>query len=95
VVAFSLCIAAGCQKGSDSSVRVGLIAELTGDIPAVGASCRNAAEMAVKEINDTGGIDIGGRKYRMELFIEDSAGKPDQAASSAQKLSPRRAWWRS
>jgi branched-chain amino acid transport system substrate-binding protein len=86
VVAFSLCIAAGCQKGSDSSVKVGLIAELTGDIPAVGASCRNAAEMAVKEINDTGGIDIGGRKYRMELFIEDSAGKPDQAASSAQKL---------
>jgi branched-chain amino acid transport system substrate-binding protein len=86
VVAFSFCIAAGCQKGSDSSVRVGLIAELTGDIPAVGASCRNAAEMAVKEINDAGGIDIGGRKYRMELFIEDSAGKPDQAASSAQKL---------
>jgi branched-chain amino acid transport system substrate-binding protein len=42
--------------------------------------------MAVKEINDAGGIDIGGRKYRMELFIEDSAGKPDQAASSAQKL---------
>ena len=86
VVAFSLCVAAGCQKGSDSSIKVGLIAELTGDIPAVGASCRNAAEMAVKEINDTGGMDIGGRKYRMELFIEDSAGKPDQAASSAQKL---------
>jgi len=86
VVAFSLWIAAGCQKGSDSSVKVGLIAELTGDIPAVGASCRNAAEMAVKEINDAGGIEIAGRKYTMELFIEDSAGKPDQAASSAQKL---------
>ena len=28
-------------------VRVGVIAELTGDMPAVGASCRNAAAAAV------------------------------------------------
>ncbi|MCL5023547.1 MAG: ABC transporter substrate-binding protein [Nitrospirae bacterium] len=77
---------AGCRKDGDSSIKVGVIAELTGDIPAVGASCRNASEMAVKEINDAGGIEIGGRKYKVELFIEDSASKPDQAASSAQKL---------
>ena len=77
---------AGCQKGNDNTIKVGLIAELTGDVPAVGASCKNAAQMAVKEINDAGGIDIAGKKYKMELFIEDSAGKPDQAASSAQKL---------
>ena len=76
----------GCQKSDDSTIKVGLIAELTGDIPAVGASCKNAAEMAVKEINDAGGIDIGGKKYKVELFIEDSASKPDQAASAAQKL---------
>jgi branched-chain amino acid transport system substrate-binding protein len=76
----------GCQKSDDSTIKVGLIAELTGDIPAVGASSRNAAEMAVKEINDAGGIDIGGKKFKVELFIEDSASKPDQAASAAQKL---------
>lgn len=76
----------GCQKQSDSTIRVGLIAELTGDIPAVGASCKNSAEMAVNEINNSGGIEIGGKKYLVELFVEDSAGKPDQAASSAQKL---------
>jgi len=76
----------GCQKSDDSAIRIGLISELTGDIPAVGASCKNAAEMAVKEINDAGGIDIGGKKYKVELFIEDSASKPDQAASAAQKL---------
>jgi branched-chain amino acid transport system substrate-binding protein len=76
----------GCQKSDDNTIKVGLIAELTGDIPAVGASCKNSAEMAVKEINDAGGLDIGGKKYKIELFIEDSASKPDQAASAAQKL---------
>lgn len=76
----------GCQKTDTSTIRVGMIAELTGAIPAVGASSKNAAEMAVKEINDAGGIDVGGKKYKIELFIEDSASKPEQAASAAQKL---------
>lgn len=76
----------GCQKSSDSTVKVGLIAELTGDIPAVGASCKNAAELAAKEINDAGGITVSGKNYKVELFIQDSAAKPDQAAAAAQKL---------
>jgi branched-chain amino acid transport system substrate-binding protein len=76
----------GCQKTSDSTVKVGLIAELTGDIPAVGASCKNSAELAAKEINDSGGITIAGKNYTIELFIQDSAAKPDQSAAVAQKL---------
>ncbi len=78
---------AACGGGAQANViKVGVIAELTGDIPAVGASCKNAAELAVKEINDTGGIDIGGTKYTVELFVEDNAGKADQSASAASKL---------
>jgi branched-chain amino acid transport system substrate-binding protein len=85
-IVVSLIFVSGCQKGGDDTIKVGLIAELTGDIPAVGASCKNAAEMAVKEINESGGIDVGGKKYKVQLFVEDSASKPDQAASAAQKL---------
>ena len=77
----------GCaQTASTQTIKVGVVAELTGDIPAVGASCKNAAEMAVKEVNDAGGLEVGGKKYQVELFIEDNAGKADQSASSAQKL---------
>ena len=75
-----------CQKADNSTVKIGLIAELTGDVPAVGASCKNGAELAVKEINGAGGIEINGKKYRVELFIEDSGGRADQSASAAQKL---------
>jgi branched-chain amino acid transport system substrate-binding protein len=77
---------AGFCEGADSAIKVGLIAELTGDIPAVGASCKDSAEMAVGEINKAGGIVLGNRKYRMELFIEDSSDKPEQAAEAARRL---------
>ncbi|MBI4633506.1 MAG: ABC transporter substrate-binding protein [Deltaproteobacteria bacterium] len=76
----------GCSSDDASSIRVGVIAELTGDMPAVGESCKKAAEMAVQQVNDAGGIEIAGKKYPLKLFIEDNAGKADQSASAAQKL---------
>ena len=75
-----------CSKNDPNTIKIGVIAELTGDVPAVGASCKNAAEMAVAEINNAGGIQLGDKKYKVDLIIEDNAGKADQAASSAQKL---------
>ncbi|MFO7641660.1 MAG: ABC transporter substrate-binding protein, partial [Candidatus Competibacteraceae bacterium] len=72
--------------GAQKTLKLGVIAELTGDMPAVGASCRNAAEMAVKEINDAGGLQVGEEKMKVVLVVEDNAGKADQAASAAQKL---------
>jgi branched-chain amino acid transport system substrate-binding protein len=75
-----------CSKNDPNTIKIGVIAELTGDVPAVGASCKNAAEMAVAEINKNGGIQLGDKKYKVDLIIEDNAGKADQAASSAQKL---------
>jgi branched-chain amino acid transport system substrate-binding protein len=76
----------GACSEKSNTVRIGVNAEITGDMPAVGESCKKAAEMAVKEINDAGGIDIGGQKYKVDLFVEDNAGKPDQSASATQKL---------
>ena len=78
----------GSSSGAPAAdaVKIGVIAELTGDMPAVGASCRNAAELAVKQTNDAGGIDVGGKKLPVQLVVEDNAGKPEQSVSVAQKL---------
>ena len=86
MILMSTLLSACAGGGAGNTIKVGVVAELTGDIPAVGASCKNAAEMAVQEINDAGGLDVGGKKYTIELFIEDNAGKADQSASAAQKL---------
>lgn len=67
-------------------IRIGVIAELTGEIPAVGASCKNAAVMAVAEINEAGGLEIGGSRHGLALVIEDSAATADKAAAAARKL---------
>ncbi|MEN6317151.1 MAG: ABC transporter substrate-binding protein [Syntrophaceae bacterium] len=79
-------ISFGACSEKSNTVRIGLNAEMTGDMPAVGESCKKAAEMAIKEINDAGGIDVAGQKYKVDLFVEDNAGKADQSASAAQKL---------
>ncbi|WP_295591417.1 ABC transporter substrate-binding protein, partial [uncultured Lamprocystis sp.] len=54
---------AGCDPNAHNAdtIKVGAIVELTGDMPAVGASSRNAAQLAVAEINGAGGIEIGGK----------------------------------
>jgi branched-chain amino acid transport system substrate-binding protein len=82
----SIMIASCAGGGAGDTIKVGGIGELTGDIPAVGASFKNAAEMAVQEINDAGGLEVGGKKYQIEFVLEDNAGKADQSASAAQKL---------
>ncbi|MGJ0483913.1 MAG: ABC transporter substrate-binding protein [Methylomicrobium sp.] len=79
---------AGCGEPNtkQDTVKVGLIVELTGDMPAVGASSKNAAELAVGEINAAGGIAISGKTYPVELVIEDNASRPDQSVAATNKL---------
>ncbi len=84
---FSVLMSLGLTAwGAEKTLNLGVIAELTGDMPAVGASCRNAAEMAVKEINAAGGLQVGKDKMMVKLIVEDNAGKADQSAAAAQKL---------
>ncbi|MCK6540804.1 MAG: ABC transporter substrate-binding protein, partial [Anaerolineales bacterium] len=75
-----------CQPAGPTTIKIGLNAELTGSIPVVGESCRNAAELAVKEINDAGGLEVGGQKYMIELLVEDNEDKAESAAAATQKL---------
>jgi len=78
-----------CQSGPPT-VKIGVDAELTGSIPVVGQSCKNAAELAVKEINAAGGLDVGGTKYRVALNVEDNEDKSDSSVAVAQKLASER-----
>jgi branched-chain amino acid transport system substrate-binding protein len=88
IALFAAVVVAGCGERArdDDVIRIGAIVEQTGDMPAVGASSRNAAELAVSELNAAGGIMIAGKAYRVELVVEDNAAKPDQSAAAANKL---------
>lgn len=88
VLLIVMSLLAACQAGpaAPTNVKVGLNAELTGGVPVVGESSKNAAELAVKEVNDAGGLDVSGTKYLVELAIEDNEDKAESAAAAAQKL---------
>ena len=75
-----------CRPAAPATIKIGLNAELTGGVPVVGASCKNGAELAVEEVNNAGGLEVGGRKYKIELLIEDNEDKAESAAAAAQKL---------
>jgi len=85
-LALLLLVAALSGCGGPSVAKIGVIAEITGSMPAVGKSCETAAKLAVKQINDSGGIDVGGKKYKVELVVKDSASVPKNAAAAATTL---------
>ena len=67
-------------------LKVGVNAEITGAIPTVGEACVAGAEIARDEINGAGGVEIGGQKYTITLFVQDNENKPESAAAAARRL---------
>lgn len=79
---------AGGEAAAEAAgeIRIGINAEITGDIPSVGENCKNAAEMYAEEVNAAGGLEVGGQKYRLTLMIEDDEAKAESAAAANTKL---------
>lgn len=65
----------GSSAGDDGPIKIGMITELSGPLQTLGTEGRKAAELAVEQINDAGGID--GRP--LELLVDDAQGKPEQS----------------
>ena len=81
-------LVAACGGGTSQvdTLKIGVIAEITGEVPKVGEAGVNSVEMYVEEVNAAGGIDVGGKKYTIELVIEDGTTAPEGSASAASKL---------
>lgn len=67
-------------------VVIGVIAPLTGDIPKVGQSTVEAANMAVEEINANCGLTIDDESYEVVIVIEDNESKAESSVSVATRL---------
>jgi branched-chain amino acid transport system substrate-binding protein len=77
---------AGCGGSDPNTVKVGMNIEMTGDIPAVGASSKNAAELYFNQLNEKGGVTLADGPKKVSLIVRDNAAKADQSASVAQQL---------
>lgn len=86
VLCLSALVLTACQGGGEDTVKIGLNLELTGSIPKVGEHSRVAAEMFAEQMNEAGGIEIGGQTYTIELMTEDNNGTAEGATGVANKL---------
>ncbi len=75
-----------CGPKGPETVKIGINAPLTGDIPKVGEGTKFAAQMWLEDVNAAGGIEVGGKKYKVELVIEDNESKAESAVKANVKL---------
>ncbi|MGE0557585.1 MAG: branched-chain amino acid ABC transporter substrate-binding protein [Burkholderiales bacterium] len=77
---------AGAPKPPDVlTVKIGSASPLTGPQAHIGIDIRNGVQLAVEDLNATG-VEIGGKKVKLELVAEDDEANPTKATTVAQKL---------
>ena len=72
-------------SGSDSgnkTVKIGVIAPLSGDLAALGLGIKNSVDLAIKQANENKTIP----GWTLELAAEDDEAKPDVGKNAATKL---------
>ncbi|MDR3595339.1 ABC transporter substrate-binding protein [Clostridium sp.] len=93
VVAMSATMVMGCSEtakvnsnggnsASGDTIKLGGVFPLTGDVPSIGSAMENGAKLAIKEINDAGGV-LG---KKLELVSEDDQNQAATAPNAITKL---------
>ena len=69
-------------SAAQDMIKIGFFAPITGPAAADGMSAKNAVELGLKEVNDSGGI----RGKKVELIVYDDRLKAEEAVAIANKL---------
>jgi len=84
--AFAIMFSTSAFSARKTIIKIGINAPLTGDIPKVGEGSKFAAMMWLEDIEKAGGLEIGGKKYDVELVIEDNESKAESAVKANTKM---------
>ena len=82
LLAGSLISCDGKTGGSSDTIKIGGVGPTTGGDASYGTSVKNGASLAVKEINDAGGVN----GLKLELSFEDDENDPEKAVNAYNKL---------
>ena len=75
-----------CAWSKAKTIKIGINAPMTGDIPKVGEGSKFAGEMWLEDIKAAGGLEVGGKKYPVEVVIEDNESKAESAVKVNTKM---------
>src|SRR5688572_515114 len=77
---------AAYAQGRTGIVKIGINESLSGSFVAAGQPPAAAVKLAVKEINDKGGIVVGGVTYRFEVSEVDNQSQTASAVAGMTRL---------
>jgi branched-chain amino acid transport system substrate-binding protein len=73
--------------GGGDVFNVGAVLELSGESATGGQLARRGYEFGIKTINDKGGVNVNGKKYRLKMVVEDCKSQPQGGADGVTRLS--------
>ena len=82
----ALCLSTNAWSQRKTTIKVGINAPMTGDIPKVGEGTKYAAEMWLEDVTAAGGIEVGGEKFPVEIVLEDNEAKAESAVTANTKM---------
>jgi branched-chain amino acid transport system substrate-binding protein len=71
---------------ADDVIVLGAALSLTGQYALAGTHTRNGYELAVRKVNDKGGVKVGGKSYRLVVRYYDDQSKPSRGGELAERL---------
>jgi branched-chain amino acid transport system substrate-binding protein len=74
-------------NASADSIKIAVTGPFSGGSAPLGISAREGARLAIAEINATGGVKIGNKKFTIEAVERDDEAKNERGAIVAQELS--------
>ena len=87
LAAVLLCSLGGVPApGAEDVIVLGAAVSLTGKYALNGTNTKNGYELAVREVNDNGGVKVGGRSYRLVVRYYDDESTPARGTELAERL---------
>ena len=80
-----LCLTAAPALGADT-IKLALTGPYSGGSAPMGVSTRDGSKLAIDEINAAGGIQVGGKKLKIEVIERDDEAKNERGALIGQEL---------
>jgi branched-chain amino acid transport system substrate-binding protein len=87
MLAAAVLMFSGCSRsGKDNVIMIGWFGSLTGEQAVWGENELNTVKLLFDEYNLHGGIEVGGKNYKLEVIGYDNKGDPQEAVNVVKRL---------
>jgi branched-chain amino acid transport system substrate-binding protein len=85
-IAIAGLVLSGASFALAQDIKIGAVLPVTGKESKIGGAYKQATELAIKEVNDAGGLDVGGQKRKINLVLLDDTSDGAKSAQLVEQL---------